>query len=144
MKVCNKKDGFTLIEILIAISILAIGIVGALQAFPLGGHIAKSGQMSSIATWLGQEKIEEIASKTYNEILVGAATESYGTISYFPSFKRMVTISCLNPDLEEVVCNYDFEKDPNPIKKIEIAVFWKSPLSTSESNIKLATLFSKK
>ena len=54
----SQVKGITLIETVIAVSILAVGIVGVLQAFPLGAHLAKTAQMSTIATELGQAKIE--------------------------------------------------------------------------------------
>ncbi|MFH0839678.1 MAG: type II secretion system protein [Candidatus Omnitrophota bacterium] len=66
----NKK-GFTLIEITIALLILAIGIVGILALFPVG--FDASGRASSIieATLLAQELIEDAKRVGYNGFTVG-------------------------------------------------------------------------
>lgn len=136
--------GFTLIEAIIAIFIITVGIVAVLQMFPLSIQQQKLAEMSTVASKLGQEKIEVIIAKSYNDILVGTTTEAYGQISGFTAFKRATAINCVNPDLQEVPCNYSPTDDPNPIKKIEVIIFWKSPLGVTEKNLKTATLISKR
>ena len=76
----SQVKGITLIETVIAVSILAVGIVGVLQAFPLGAHLAKTAQMSTIATELGQAKIEQELSRSYNSIPVSDTVEDYGSM----------------------------------------------------------------
>src|SRR3989338_7037675 len=63
-----NKSAFTLIEITIALLILAIGIVGILTLFPVG--FDASGRASNIieATFLAQELIEEAKRVGYDDI----------------------------------------------------------------------------
>ncbi len=135
------KKGFTLIELIIAIFILALGITAVFAIFPLGIQIVGFSKMSTIATYLGGAKIEEIISKPYNEIF----SESKQTLdSPFSAYSGETEVSCVDPDLQEVACNYDLANDPNPMKKIEVTVSWKSSLGIVERSIELLTLISKK
>lgn len=68
----NNK-GFTLIEITIALLILAIGLVGILALFPVG--FDASGRAANIteATFLAQERIEDLKREGYAGPTVVAA-----------------------------------------------------------------------
>ena len=135
----NKNTGFTLIELLIAIFILVIGIVGVLQAFPLGTYIQKQAQMTTLAVQLNQQKMEEIISYQYSEIIPGTTEEPYGFDTDFSSFKRVINIEYFDPDNPEVPSMVDLG-----IKKIEVSIFWHSPIGVSEKEVKLATLISRR
>ena len=136
-----KSKGITLIETVMAVSILALGIVGVLQAFPLGAHLAKTAQMSTIATELGQAKIEQELSRSYNDLPVANTVEDYGSIPDFLAFKRITQVNCVRAsDLATVSCAYDLTNDPSPMKKVEVAVYWRSTLGLAEKNITLMSL----
>lgn len=137
--------GITLIEIIVAVSILAVGIVGVLQAFPSGVHLAKSSQMLTAAGQLSQAKMEEEISKSYYGVSVGTMTEDYDEIANFTAYKRVTAINCLRAsDLSVENCDYDLLNDPYPMKKIEVTVYWRSPLQVTEKNVSLMNLISKK
>lgn len=141
----SQTKGITLIETVIAVSILALGIIGVLQAFPLGAHLAKTAQMSTVATELGQAKIEQEISRSYNDIPVSDTVENYGSISDFTAYKRVTQINCVRAsDLSAVSCNYDLANDPSPMKKIDVAVYWRSSLGLGEKNISLMSLIANK
>ena len=141
----SQVKGITLIETVIAVSILAVGIVGVLQAFPLGAHLAKTAQMSTIATELGQAKIEQELSRSYNSIPVSDTVEDYGSMPGFLAFKRINRVNCVqSSDLAAVSCDYDPIGDPSPMKKIEVTVYWRSTLGLGEKNINLISLMVKR
>ncbi len=137
----ENGGGFTLIEVLVAVFVLAVGIVAVLQAFPLGTYIQKSSQMTTVAIQLSQAKLEELISKSYDDPLlsVSTTTESYGTVSDFSLYKRTTRINYYDPNNPFQIPVADLG-----IKKIEITVFWKSPLGVAEKEAKIATLFSQK
>lgn len=140
-----QNKGITLIETVIAVSVLALGIIGVLQAFPLGAHLAKTAQMSTIATELGQAKIEQELSRSYNDVPMADTVEDYGSISEFLSFKRITQINCVRAsDLTVVNCDYDPVDDPAPMKKVEVTVYWRSTLGFAEKNISLMSLMVRK
>lgn len=145
MIVIAQNKGITLIETIMAVSILSLGIIGVLQAFPLGAHLAKTAQMSTVATELGQAKIEQELARPYNDLAVAETVEDYGSIIGFDAYKRITRINCVRAsDLTEVVCDYDPDIDPAPMKKIEISVYWHSTLGVSEKDISLTSLVVRK
>jgi len=141
LKIQNSKfiiqKGFTLIETMIAIFIITVGIVAVLQMFPLSIQTAKSAEMATVASQLGQEKIEEIISKSYADI----SSESTTTLSSpFEAYAREVKVTCFDPNGDGL-----FPDCPDTgIKKIEVIISWKSPLGVTEKDFKIATLISKR
>ena len=88
-------EGFTLIEVLIAITILSIALLGvaSLVSGILSGN-AHSNRLTT-ATTLAQEKMEDVRRTGYSG--VSSATESYGAISGFSQFKRTTTVVADSP-----------------------------------------------
>lgn len=137
--------GITLIEVIIAVAILSLGIIGVLQAFPLSAHLAKTAQMSTVASELGQARIEQELSRQYDDVAAVYTVEDYASMPDFPSYKRTTSVDCIRPsDLAVVNCGYDFINDPWPMKRITVSVYWKSILGISEANISLTSLMVKK
>jgi len=132
--------GFTLIELLVATFILTVAISGVLSAFPLGAKIGNSAQFSSVASQLAQAKIEEVTSKSYDEILIGTETEDYGVVSDFPYYKRVTEVICYDPNGSELSPNCP----DTDIKKINVVLYWKSTLGATERSFDIATLVVKK
>lgn len=55
----NKK-GFSLLELIIAIAVLTIGLIGVLQIFPIGLRASQRAGMITRASFLAQNKMEDI------------------------------------------------------------------------------------
>lgn len=143
-KIAKNQKGLSLIELMIAIFILLVGILGVLTMFPIGSGQGKSAEMETIAIQLGQAKIEEIVAKSYTEILAENITEGYTTISGFPSYKRVTSINYVYVDNNKVLYPDQSAASDTGIKKIEITVFWNPPLTRGERNIKIVNLVTKK
>jgi type IV pilus modification protein PilV len=96
----NDRDkGFTLIEVLIAIIILSIGLLG-MAALAVG--IIKGNTFSNDlteATTLAQDMMEDIQELGYNGTPSSDTTaiEAYGTIANYPYFKRVTETDLDNP-----------------------------------------------
>lgn len=60
MKLNKDKRGFTLLEIIFALAILTIGLVGVLALFPTGLRASKRGSDFTTATFLAQQMLEQI------------------------------------------------------------------------------------
>lgn len=128
--------GFTFLEVIIAISVLIIGIVAVLQIFPLALNIEKLNQMETQAVFLAQEKIEEKISKSYQDIQVTVETED-SLPSPFERFSRQTKIIYVDSDLATTTLDSGF-------KKIEVVVRWRSPLRIREKSVNLITLIAEK
>ena len=125
---------------MVATFILTVAISGALVSFPLGTKIGNSSQLSSVASQLAQAKIEEIISKSYDEIFIGTETEDYGVISDFSHYKRVAEVSCYDPNGSTL-----FPNCPDTgIKKINVALIWKSSFGVVEKSFNIATLVVRK
>ena len=135
----KNKRGFTVTELLVSIFVLTIGIVGVANSIPMAARIQKTGQAAASAVLLAQSKMEDVISESYDEISTGTVSEAYGFSSHSPSFRRTTQISTFNPNNPSIAPAQDLG-----IKKIIVSVFWKSPLSISEKEVKLVTLFADK
>ncbi len=63
----NGQAGFTLVELLVAIVILAVGIVGIMTLFPQSyRHVGNAGRLS-IMNHLGQQKLDELKTLAYSD-----------------------------------------------------------------------------
>ncbi len=69
----KKDEGFTLIEVLIAISIFAIGLlaVAAMQTSAIRGNFSAA-QLTEVNTW-GMDKLEELMGLPYTDPWLDAA-----------------------------------------------------------------------
>ncbi len=110
-----REEGFTFIEVLVAMVLLTIGIVGAGAAlvFQTGGLSSASSiglaavtraNYISTATMLAQERLEQLKRLQYtvgppavdqfgpDPIPAGFPDEAYGNIQGFPTFRRQVRV----------------------------------------------------
>jgi type IV pilus assembly protein PilV len=70
-KVCGNQPGFTLLEVLIAISILTIGLLGVAQMQIMGirGNYFSGNTTTALA--LAEEKMEDLLGDTYTAVASG-------------------------------------------------------------------------
>ena len=108
MRRIRDTRGFTLIEIMIAVTLLAIGLLGmaGLTVGIMRGNTL-SNQVTT-ATALAQDKMEDIKRAGYS----GAATltEEYNTISGYPNYKRKTEVDVDTPDIG--------------MKTVTVTVYW--------------------
>ena len=77
METLNKEDGYTLIEVLIAITIFAIGLlaVASMQTSAIRMN-STAGKLTNLSTW-GMDKIEELSALPYSDPLLDSAVNPY-------------------------------------------------------------------
>jgi len=135
-QIFKRKEGFTLIETLLAIFVLVVGIIGVVMMISLGLQTGTKAKMKNCASKLAQEKIEEVISESYEQAT--SSSEDYGEISNFDFFKREVDVNY-----------YDFQgsviSDTDlGAKVIKVSVFWKTPPTFSEKSVIMESLKVKK
>ena len=98
--------GFTLLEVVIALAIFAIGMVGVLSLFPVSFGISKRTTDLTEATIYAQQKIEGLKRQGYDRIMGGYTGIAGGT---FPlpddsdsRFKYVYVVSQVSTGLKKI------------------------------------------
>jgi len=64
-----NQRAFSLLELIIAIAVLAIGLVGVLQIFPIGLRASQRAGMMTKAAFLAQNKMEDVKLAGFDAII---------------------------------------------------------------------------
>ena len=132
----KNRKGFSLIEIMVAIMILGTSYIGIIQAFPYAMSIIKTAENETIASFLAQEKIEEINQMTYAEVTTGAIETRHrlgGSGDKLYHFERQTDVVYVDSDLNDSVSD-------TGLKKIITTVYYTNSISKSEKEYTLKTV----
>lgn len=132
------KKGFTIIEVVIAIGIFGIAVLGIMGYFALSTQFVSYARQTTIASNLAQEVVEETIAQPYDSLTVGNGTRiAFSTDSTNPyyAYQKQLNISYVNSDLSTSATDLG-------LKKIEVFVYWQA--TSGEKNVQMATLLSKK
>ncbi|MDD5072038.1 MAG: prepilin-type N-terminal cleavage/methylation domain-containing protein [Patescibacteria group bacterium] len=140
-KLLKQQKGLSLIEIMVAFSILVVAFIGLVQAFPFGLSINKEAENNTVASYLAQEKIEELTSLGYSGITAGTIEAKHRLSAdpenYLYNYQRETIVSYVDGSLSEV------EQDLG-MKKISVAIYYINAIFKTEKSYNIATLISKK
>ena len=92
--------GFTILETLIALSILAVGLLGLLRALPAGLKASKLGEDTTIAILLGQQKMEELRYSSWSSLADSGSKITFSAPD--DNFQWETTVTDPATDLKEV------------------------------------------
>lgn len=160
-KLCLKKDGFTLVEVLVAMSILAVGILGI--AGLAGTAIRSSGYSQAItqANNLAQDRVEALQSIPFNNLestdSVTARTDLRRTCTQTDTTTSRPVYTCTPTTTAITLNNQDFnwsytvtriDLDGNGIaapnkdglKRLDVTISWTDTLWQNTRSITVATL----
>lgn len=136
----NEK-GMSLVEIMVAFSILSVAFMAISYSFPFGLTINKSAESSTIASFLAQDKVEEIISLGYDNTNVGNIEVRHklsdNEDDYRFVYEREANISYVDSDL-----NYSF--DDVGLKKISVTVYYINSISKQVDSYNITTLISRR
>jgi prepilin-type N-terminal cleavage/methylation domain-containing protein len=97
------QAGFTLAEILVALSIISVGLIAVSAGFGYGVDGVEAGRQQSTAVFLAEQRIEqakELAMRQTGLVqLIAAnlsATEAYGSITGASTYRRTTAITTIN------------------------------------------------
>ncbi|MFA6322313.1 MAG: prepilin-type N-terminal cleavage/methylation domain-containing protein [Candidatus Buchananbacteria bacterium] len=133
----SNKKGFSIIEAVVAVSILLIGILAVTQFFPFSQKIIGDSQSLSTASDLAMAKIEEIQAEPYDSIDIGTIEAKHRlaatTTDYLYNYQRKSEVAYVDNNLAETQTDHGF-------KKITVTVFWPSPIGSREKSIILRSM----
>lgn len=76
---CTDERGMTLAEVLVAMAIVAIGLVAVSQAIPIAAYGIQEGSQKSTATFLANQRLEQVRNAQW------AVTPAADTVGVSPS-----------------------------------------------------------
>lgn len=76
----RSDAGFSLIELMIAITVLGVGILSLAGLYPLATSKVSRGDLESRATFLGQAKVEELKRIPWDELVTTADRDTVETV----------------------------------------------------------------
>jgi len=96
------NQGFTLLEVLIALIILTAGVVVIIGLFSSGLVSSVDAERTTVAMNLAQRKMERIRNSDFD---TGIVNEAKATVDGFPVFQREVVVTEPETDLKQVRVN---------------------------------------
>jgi Tfp pilus assembly protein PilV len=136
----TREDGISLIEIVVALLLLTVALMGLAIAFPQGRHAVHTGSQIGTAANLARQTLEAMRNRQYTTTVdeITAANfpnEAYGAIPNFPTFRRVVTIQDGAP---EAACT---PPPPTPCTKlVTVSVFYRDETG-QERDVALRNIF---
>jgi prepilin-type N-terminal cleavage/methylation domain-containing protein len=97
--VLRRQDGFTLIEVLVATGIAAIGFLGLAATHIASVRATAFGRNVGIATSVANEQIETLRRLPYDEVVTSSPTTV--TVGYL-DFTRTVTVAAVGTSSKKV------------------------------------------
>lgn len=120
-----KKKAFTILELVIALSIFVVGMVSILEIFPVNRRFLAQSSMLTQASYLAQEGIEATRALDYGSLTVGV--NPYFEVRHFMSatagdqlslFERRTEVELVDP------ATLGSSNTDQHLKKIETIVYW--------------------
>ena len=117
-----RRSGFTLLELMLAVSLLAIGTIAIVELLQRSQTASADGENVLIATNLAQRRLEELRNTAYGS-LADESRASVSSPSGFSQFDRAVTVTTPYTNLKQIV----------------VTVYWDAPGTGGEANVSLQT-----
>ncbi len=137
----KNQQGISLIEVMVSMAIITVAFFSIINIFPFSLNNNKSAQNITSAAYLAQAGMETALSVTYENLTVGNFEArihlATSTDSFFYKFERETIVSYVDENLVPSV-------DDIGLKKVEVNVYWQSPLGASEKKYELKSLVSDK
>lgn len=118
MKNIKKKLGFTLIEILTALTILSVAMLGFIPMVISTIRANNFGAKMSRSTQLAQDKLEEIKRMPFTDTNITSATYPLNSsVETFDAiFQRSYTVDLIggDPDLKQITVSVDWKLAGRP------------------------------
>jgi uncharacterized protein (TIGR02598 family) len=109
------SGGFSLIELVISLGILAVGLVGAMRVFPLGLRASQRTEMSSRAAILAQRSLEGLKLKPWEELSAGESTQQEDEFEVTTRIEEVAAAGLTDPArLKLVVVSVQWQQSDRP------------------------------
>lgn len=117
----KAKHGFSLIEVLIAIAVLAVGLIAVISIFPFSIKTNKGAEQQSLASSYARTKLEQVLASSYDEVNTGTI-EARARVTANPNdtaypLERQTVVTFIDSNLNTSVSDVG-------LKKVVVTVYW--------------------
>ncbi len=117
------RSGFSLMEVMVAVALLALAVTMMMPVIPLGLERLRDMRMRETAVWLGEQEIEQVRQTVFSSITSSA--------------KQNTTLSPLQKSVTVV-------DRSSTLKEVTVEIYWPNVRpGFAEKQISLVTLISK-
>jgi len=129
-----KRTGFTFVELLVALSLFAVGMLSVLEIFPVTRAFLTQSSQTTQASFLAQQELETIRSLPYADLTVGTYEAQHAvssdSSSQLSEFQRQTTVSLVSP--ESSPAPYAATATDLGMKKVDVTVTWQEKNHTRQ------------
>lgn len=139
VQITNFKKAFTLVEILLAVFVLEIGLLGIAAFYAYSFRVTKIARNQTIASNLASGLLDEKLAGAYDNLAVGAGSrEKYSPLENDPfySWDKKIDITYIDSNLVD-----SFSGPDTNMKKILVTVYWQE--YNHEKSFQTATIKAK-
>lgn len=133
----KTANGFTLIETVVSLGIIAVTLVSLIAIFPTGLKIGKSSADLTTAVYLAQAGMESALSRSYDDLGIGVIEPKNRLSSdesvFLYNFWRQTSVDYLDE-------NFNIAVTDTGLKKINVTVYWTDRFSGNEKEYILYNL----
>jgi prepilin-type N-terminal cleavage/methylation domain-containing protein len=101
----RRDAGVSLVELMVALLLLGVALMGLAAAFGPGRMAVQQGDQATTATFLARRMVEEMRNRAYDadadELINGGtfpASTAYGDIAGYPNYRRTITFQEDTPE----------------------------------------------
>lgn len=109
----DDERGVTLVELVIAMTVIAIGVLAVCQMMPLGSRGQTHDRLRTQAGNYAQQRVEELTAVTWTDASMALGRHPASGDEVVGSFHRIYTVSAMNPPLDN-------------LRKVFVQVTWNS------------------
>ena len=96
----RREDGFTLIEVLIAVAVMSVGVAATMRVFGAAGRTTLRAQQHEVAVHRAQAEVDRLAALRYGELALTSAP-LFSSDPKHPGYKVSGTSFTVRSDLTE-------------------------------------------
>jgi prepilin-type N-terminal cleavage/methylation domain-containing protein len=98
----RREDGFTLIEVLIAVTVMSVGVAATMRVFGAAGRTTVRAQQQEVAVHQAQAEVDRLAALPYGELALSSTPPSSSDPKN-PGFKVSGSTFAVRSDLSEAL-----------------------------------------
>jgi len=121
----SNLSGFSLIELMVAVGILAMAIFGIFQAYSAGFMGMVDARNVTVATNYAREAMEEIKNKPFEKIVIGGEittieNKEEGKFSISTNVKNEIIDTTERTDLQRVITTVSWKNRKGETKEVKL------------------------